>query len=88
MSHNEKHTTWQKEFLFASLTGFLFGSSNTIVGHPFDTVKTKMQSQSQHMGMKQGYFTTVKNILKQEGPIGFYRGVIPPLIGSTLYRSA
>jgi len=42
MSHGEKRTTWQKEFLMSVFTGGLFGATNTIVGHPFDTIKTKM----------------------------------------------
>ena len=44
MSHNEKRTSWQREFCYATVCGFLFGGTNTIVGHPFDTVKTKMQT--------------------------------------------
>ena len=47
--HNEKRTTWYKEGAITALTGFLFGGSNTLVGHPFDTVKTKMQAQGGHM---------------------------------------
>ena len=42
MSHSEKRTDWKKEFLCAAITGVLYGGTNTIVGHPFDTVKTKM----------------------------------------------
>ena len=42
MSHGEKRTTWWKEGLISVLTGGLFGATNTIVGHPLDTIKTKM----------------------------------------------
>ena len=38
----EKKTIWYKEGLIAAVTGILFGASNTIIGHPFDTIKTKM----------------------------------------------
>jgi len=58
------------------------------VGHPFDTIKTKMQTQSEHMGLRRGMFDTIKSVWRTEGPVGFYRGVVPPLFGSTLYRSA
>ena len=44
MSHNEKRTVWYKEALYSLITGFLYGGTNTISGHPFDTVKTKMQA--------------------------------------------
>ena len=50
MSHNQKRSDWKKEFLYAGICGFLYGGTNTIVGHPFDTVKTKMQTQTEHMG--------------------------------------
>ena len=49
MSHSEQRTTWHKEFLMSTLSGFAFGATNTIVGHPMDTVKTKMQTQSEHI---------------------------------------
>ena len=88
MSHNEKRKDWKREFAYAAVTGFLYGATNTIVGHPFDTIKTKMQTQSEHMGSKTGYIQTIKNVFLKEGPIGFYRGCIPPFWGSIIYRSA
>ena len=36
--------------------------TNTVVGHPLDTVKTKMIAQSQHMGRKVGYVETLVNV--------------------------
>ena len=35
-----------REFALALASGGLYGATNTVVGHPFDTVKTKMQTQS------------------------------------------
>ena len=35
-----------QQYAVATATGAVFGASNTIVGHPFDTVKTKLQAQS------------------------------------------
>ena len=85
--HSERRSSWQKEFCYASMCGFLFGGTNTVVGHPFDTIKTKMQAQTGNMGLKQGYIDTVKSVMRHEGPIGFYRGFYPPFVGSILYRS-
>lgn len=48
MTHNYKRTTWQKEGMFTLVTGFLYGATNVIVGHPLDTIKTKMQAQTEH----------------------------------------
>ena len=61
MTHNEKRTDWHKEALYTLITGFLYGGTNTITGHPFDTVKTKMQAQNKHMG-KFGYVETIRNV--------------------------
>jgi hypothetical protein len=40
------------------------------------------------MGEAVKYIPTVKNVLKTEGAVGFYRGWVPPFWGSILYRSA
>ena len=40
--HNEKRTSKSKEVGIQCLTGMMYGGTNTIVGHPFDTIKTKM----------------------------------------------
>lgn len=73
--------------MYASICGFLYGGTNTLVGHPFDTVKTKMQTQSEHMGLKVGVIDTVRNVYRNEGAVGFYRGWLPPFLGSVVYRS-
>jgi solute carrier family 25 carnitine/acylcarnitine transporter 20/29 len=42
MTHNEKRSNWLREGLITTVTGIIFGATNTLTGHPFDTVKTKM----------------------------------------------
>jgi len=39
------------------------------------------------MGLRTGYFESIKNVYLKEGPIGFYRGCIPPFFGSVIFRS-
>lgn len=46
---------------------------NAKTGHPFDTIKTKMQAQAQYMG-KNSMISTFVNVFKQEGIRGWYRG--------------
>eukprot|EP01063_Lacrimia_lanifica_P020643 TRINITY_DN27941_c0_g1_i1.p1 TRINITY_DN27941_c0_g1~~TRINITY_DN27941_c0_g1_i1.p1 ORF type:complete len:287 (+),score=87.89 TRINITY_DN27941_c0_g1_i1:54-914(+) len=90
MSHNYKRQEWHKEATISLLTGTLYGASNTLTGHPMDTVKSKMQAQSGFMNAKEGgggMTSTIKQIFRQEGLVGFYRGVIPPMWGSVAYRS-
>ena len=86
MTHNEKRVIWYKEGLYSLCTGFLFGATNSFVGHPFDTIKTKMQAQKDFIG-GQGYIDSIKMVYRSEGLIGFYRGITPPLAGGVIYRS-
>mmetsp|Transcript_39593 Transcript_39593/g.99799 ORF Transcript_39593/g.99799 Transcript_39593/m.99799 type:complete len:286 (+) Transcript_39593:128-985(+) len=88
--HSHQRTDWWKEGLISLGTGILYGASNTLVGHPFDTVKSKMQAQAGFLSAKDGgggMTHTLKQVYAKEGFRGFYRGVIPPLWGSALYRS-
>lgn len=81
---------WYREGALTLLTGTLFGATSVIVGHPFDTVKTKMQAQSSHMATEMktpSYFETIGRVMKHEGPAGFYRGWAPPFCGSIMFRS-
>ncbi len=86
MTHNEKRASWYKEGFAALMTGTLYGITNTVVGHPLDTVKTKMQvvSEFHNFSMLQ----TARKIYFTEGILGFFRGVIPPMIGSSIFRAA
>ena len=71
---------------FAGLgVGVLYGTTSVCVGHPFDTVKTKMQAQSgfESRNMIKTFTTTVK----EQGIRGLYRGCLPPLFGSGIFRS-
>ena len=88
MTHNHKRTHWYKEGLYATVSGFLFGATNALVGHPFDTIKTKMQAQTDFINTSgRGYIKSVEMVYARDGLIGFYRGIVPPFIGSTIYRS-
>jgi solute carrier family 25 (mitochondrial carnitine/acylcarnitine transporter), member 20/29 len=88
MTHNHKRADWHKEGLYSLLCGILFGATNTVVGHPFDTIKTKMQAQHDFiMEQNHGYLKSIEMVYHRDGLIGFYRGVIPPFFGSIIYRS-
>jgi solute carrier family 25 carnitine/acylcarnitine transporter 20/29 len=56
MTHNHERSDWKTEMMLTSITGVLYGGTNTIVGHPLDTIKTKMQAQPgfvDHGGLKE-----------------------------------
>jgi len=85
MSHDEKRGKWSKEGLAGFITGTLYGVTNAFVGHPLDTIKTKMQVVKEYSG--KNMFQTIKFLYRTEGVIGFFRGVVPPLIGGSLFRA-
>ena len=88
MTHNHKRAEWHKEALYSMVCGFMFGATNAIVGHPFDTIKTKMQAEHDFIIQNNhGYVQSIKMVYERGGLIGFYRGVVPPFFGSTIYRS-
>ena len=74
-----------KGYAISTAVGGFYGATNTIVGHPFDTVKTKMQAQSGFGGTSS--MSTARMIHASNGWRGFYHGCIPPLWGSVVYRS-
>jgi solute carrier family 25 (mitochondrial carnitine/acylcarnitine transporter), member 20/29 len=73
-----------QEALLGLASGVVFGMVSPIVGHPFDTVKTRMQAEPalQHANIR----TAVKTIYTREGLAGFYKGFLPPLLGSMAFR--
>jgi len=54
------------------------GICAVLTGHPFDLVKVRLQT-----GVYDSAIKGVKQTLVKEGLPGFYRGVLPPLIGVT-----
>jgi len=76
-----------EEALRGLIGGALFGMVSPVVGHPFDTVKTKMQGEAPYTSMK-SVREVVRHIYWQGGGIrAFYQGFVPPLLGSAFYRS-
>ncbi len=65
--------------------GVLYGTTSVAVGHPFDTIKTKMQAQSGFES--QNMFKSFAKTVREQGLRGLYRGALPPLLGSGMFRS-
>lgn len=62
--------------LFAGTVG---GIAQVLVGQPFDTVKVRLQSSPE--GTYSGVGDVIKKLLANEGPKGFYKGTLTPLVG-------
>lgn len=67
------------------VAGVFLGVTKNAVGHPFDTVKVRLQTAPK--GMFKGPMDCVWQTLKKEGAGGFYKGFTPPLIGWVLMDS-
>ena len=55
-------------------SSFIAGSIQTILGHPFDTVKTRIQLYNT------SYKNTISHLFRQEGITSFYKGSFFPFI--------
>ncbi|TFK25211.1 mitochondrial carrier with solute carrier repeats [Coprinopsis marcescibilis] len=55
------------------------GVAQVLVGQPFDIVKVRMQTSAK--GTYKGMFDCAGGILKNEGPLAFYKGTLTPLLG-------
>ncbi|XP_024984595.1 mitochondrial arginine transporter BAC1 [Cynara cardunculus var. scolymus] len=71
------------------IAGLVSGVSMVIVGHPFDTVKVKLQkhnTEANGFKYKSGLHCTTR-ILKTEGVRGLYRGATPSFLGMAFESS-
>ncbi|KAL4062270.1 mitochondrial carrier domain-containing protein [Scleroderma yunnanense] len=55
------------------------GIAQVLVGQPFDIVKVRMQTSAK--GTYTGMLHCATGILKNEGPLAFYKGTLTPLLG-------
>ncbi|KAG5951594.1 hypothetical protein E4U53_002729 [Claviceps sorghi] len=61
------------------VSGIFSGLAKLSVGHPFDTIKVRLQTSSK--GHFAGPLACVAQTLKNEGIRGLYKGATPPLVG-------
>lgn len=69
--------------VFAGTVG---GVAVVLVGHPFDTTKTRLQTAPS--GFYQNTIDCVRKTLQWEGTSGFYRGIYSPLAGQMFFRAS
>ena len=63
------------------------GIAVTLVGHPFDTLKVRLQTQSSTKPVYSGVMDCFMKTLRWEGFGGLYKGVTSPLVGQMFFRS-
>ncbi|PCG90340.1 Anp1 [Penicillium occitanis (nom. inval.)] len=74
-----KNATKSKRDYKGFVAGVFSGIAKLSVGHPFDTIKIRMQT-SEH-GRFRGPLDCVMQTIRKEGFSGFYKGATPPLVG-------
>ncbi|KAG0220444.1 mitochondrial carrier domain-containing protein [Mortierella sp. GBAus27b] len=62
------------------VAGTVGGWAQVVTGHPFDTIKVRLQTQP-NPPKYNGAMDCLRITLKEEGPAGLYKGVTSPLMG-------
>ena len=74
-----------RKLLDSTVSGAAYGFSAVAVSHPFDTIKTKLQAESQFAGMRIG--PAFWKVIRTQGIIGLYRGFAAATTGSVAFRA-
>lgn len=74
-------------FLGNLIGGTFAGIGICLVGHPFDTIKVLLQTQSHTNPVYSGMVDATKKTIKAEGLSGLYKGVASPLAGQMLFNA-
>lgn len=70
-----------------SLAGTVAGIAGCLVGHPFDTLKVRLQTQPVHNPVYSGLVDCFLKTMKWEGIGGLYKGVGSPIVGQMFFRA-
>ena len=74
------------ELIYGSLSGMAFGLISPLASQPFDTIKTKMQAQANCA--EKGPFSVARDVLKADGVMGLYRGILPIIASTGIQKTA
>ncbi|XP_027896584.1 mitochondrial basic amino acids transporter-like [Xiphophorus couchianus] len=69
------------------VAGCVGGVAGVLVGHPFDTVKVRLQIQSVDKPLYRGTFHCFQSIIRQESAFGLYKGIGSPMMGLTFINA-
>ncbi|KAL3052741.1 hypothetical protein OYC64_005297 [Pagothenia borchgrevinki] len=69
------------------VAGCIGGAAGVLVGHPFDTVKVRLQVQSVDKPLYRGTFHCFQSIIRQETLFGLYKGIGSPMMGLTFINA-
>ncbi|CAK5052960.1 unnamed protein product [Meloidogyne enterolobii] len=66
------------------VAGGTAGMIEVCLMHPLDLVKTRLQIGGGHY---KGLLDCCRQIIRKEGPLGFYKGILPPILAETPKRA-
>jgi len=72
----------QRELLVASACA---GTTAAVVAFPIDFVRTRLTAQTSSNKYYQGVVNAVVSIYRHEGPLGFYKGIVPSILNTAPY---
>lgn len=84
MSKEDQGQAWARGRKF--LAGYMSGVCLVLAGHPFDTIKVRMQSEGR-AGRFGGVMDCVKQTVRHEGLRGMYKGMSAPLFMTGVINS-
>ncbi|KAK3927856.1 Mitochondrial basic amino acids transporter [Frankliniella fusca] len=67
--------------------GCVGGCAGVLVGHPFDTIKVRLQTQDPARPRYAGTLHCLRTMIKEESVRGLYKGVTSPLAGVSLVNA-
>lgn len=69
------------------VAGCVGGAAGVVVGHPFDTIKVRLQTQNAANPRYRGTWHCFTQTLKGESVRGLYKGMSSPLAGVSLVNA-
>lgn len=79
MASSVEHQPLVPDHIRGFMAGAFSGFAKCMVGHPFDTIKVRMQTSTN--GRFSGPLDCLLQTVRKEGPLAVYKGVTPPLVG-------
>jgi len=76
-----KRSKLLKQELYEFFSGCAGGIAQVIIGQPVDIIKVRLQTQPPEHKIYDGMWDCITKIYKAEGPLAFYKGTLPPLLG-------
>jgi len=85
----EKRSPSQGEIVIVQATaGTLAGAASSVLTTPLDTIKTRLQVMDNYGEGRPSVMKTARQLLKEDGWKGFYRGFGPRFLNMSLWGTS